>query len=620
MSAIGRSWSSVSGSIIDNTPVDSHMNVKGLIERLAWTPGETAYVVFAWILLLIAFHGIFGAFFPMPNGSIGHDYGLALGALIDGFIWFEKNGPWAVPWFTPGFCGGQPFFADPQSGYYSVPQWLTFVTDPLTASYLTLLIFVSVGYFGIYLLARRSFELPVAWAIFAAALYFFNGFLPHRMIVGHLGYHGLMLAPWLALALLTPAASRVSSMGLAILAGLIAAYWLQSGLTTLMVPAALSVALILLLYRLRQPWPRDLPVRMLIAIGVSVALSASKLMASLSFYSLFERTQYLLPGFDNPVALLAGNLLALFGFSQAAYYVWAHWQVNAQWALLPHEWAYSFTVVPILAWTRARALARRKADGSSPSAEAIDSERPYRIGTGAKILVGLAITLVVLIPLAYQFYTPELNALYKRLPLIGATVAPVRWLIVYLPVIPIATALIAFHTLAHRQNRATVLVAGLIALLIAFNWIEPRNYYKEQDYNPDKLLAGYQRLSADSTAIDHRVQAIGFMTNPLTGEPITDGGRNDIVVDGISQAHCYNPSFGYRLEKLPPADIQPGDVLAERDGYLNIRNPACYVFPTQKTTAGQGSDSVLISAQKQRLSLPMYPMLSIRVLVKNSLT
>ena len=541
--------------------------------------GEISYVLRVYLLLLIFYHWIYGAFFPTHQGTIGHDYSLSLPSLVDGFIWFAKNGLWAVPWFTPGFCGGQPFFADPQSGYYAVPQWLTFITDPLSANYLTLLLFSSAGYFGTYLLARRSFGLAPAWAILAAALYFFNGFLPHRMIVGHTGYHALSMAPWLAYALLVPAASRVSTIGLGVLAGTIAAYWLQSGLTTLMVPAALGIALVLLVYRLRQPWTKDLQVRVLIAIGISVAFSASKLVASLSFYSHFERTQYLLPGFENPLALIGANLIALFGPSQSAYAIGDLWLVNIQWLLLPHEWAYSFTFVPILILTRASALARGKGGQSVPG-EPIATGGSGRIGRGATLAVMLAIATISLIPLAVQFYTPGLNAWYKGMPLIGATASPMRWLIMYLPALPIATALLARRILGDYQDESSRLVAGVIIVLILLNLIEPRRYYAEQSYRPEAILAGYARLAAGE-ARDHRVHTIGVKTNAGTGQALSDAEGNDIVADGVSQARCYNPAFGYRLEKLPPGSLQLGGVLVERNGTLNIRNPACYVFPEE---------------------------------------
>ncbi|WP_295456440.1 hypothetical protein [uncultured Thiodictyon sp.] len=544
----------------------------------------TAYVLLTWITLLIVYHGIYGAFFPTPQGTVGHDFEWALPAFVDGLIWFAKNGLWSVPWFTPSFCGGQPFFADPQSAYYSVPQWLTLVTDPLTASYLTLLLFTSAGYFGTYLLARRSFALPVSWAILAAALYFFNGFFAHRMIVGHTGYHGLALTPWLALALLAHSTHQRSNIGLSMLAAIIAAYWLQSGLTTLMVPAILGIVLILLVYRLRQPWSRDLPLRVLIALGISVALSASKLVASLSFYSMFQRTQYLLPGFDNPLALLGVNLFALFGPSEGAYHLANDWLVNSQVALLPHEWAYGFTMAPLLILTCARAIARGKADNRISVGHGTPDDGVGRIGRGTKSALIMAITAISLIPLSLQFYTLEMNSWLKGLPLIGATAAPIRWLIVYLPILPIATALLGRRALRDHQDHAPRLVAGCIVVLIALNLIEPRRYYADQPYRPDMLLAGYAQLAAGA-ATSHQIQAVGSITDPSTGATVIDQQRNDLMVAGVSQAYCYNPAFGYRLENFPRGRLVAGDVMTDSDGYLNIKNPACYVFPSENGCA-----------------------------------
>ena len=543
---------------------------------------NTIILLSIYSLLLLIYHGIYGRFCPTAQGTLGHDMGLAFASMLDGFIWFAKNGLWEVPWFTPSFCGGQPYFADPQSGYYSLLQWLTFITDPLSATYWTLLLFASAGFFGTYLLARRCFALALPWAILAAALYFFNGFLPHRAIIGHLGYPALTLAPWLALALLTPAATRISTHGLGLLAGLIAAIWLQSGLTTLMLPAALSVALLLLVYRWRQPWSADLLPRMLIAVGISVVLSASKLVASLAFYGRFERTQYLLPGFDNPFALLVTNLLALFGPSEAAAWFADTWLVNAQWTLFAHEWAFGFTVVPLFVLFRARVLLRRRTGASATTGPGDSNDGSTPSDTGIKVAVALAILAIALLPLALQFYTPAYNAWLKALPLVGATASPQRWLIVYLPVLPIATALLGSLALARQGqlDRAPRLVFSFILMLIALNVVDPRRYYYEQGYQPATLLAAYERLAAGGAA-SHRISSIGLATPADAGEGLANLAGNDVMIAGISQARCYNPSFGYRLESLPPAKLELGEVLAERDGLLNIRNPACFVFPVE---------------------------------------
>ena len=83
-------------------------------------------VVGAFLLLALAYHVVFGAYFPLPNGLMGHDYSGTLPGIMDGVLWFRNNGILSPPWFTPSFCGGQAAFADPHSGFYSVEQFLAF--------------------------------------------------------------------------------------------------------------------------------------------------------------------------------------------------------------------------------------------------------------------------------------------------------------------------------------------------------------------------------------------------------------------------------------------------------------------------------------------------------------
>ena len=59
-----------------------------------------------------------------------YDWQSVLSRLIFGKIWFYNNG-FSIPWFAPHICCGIPFFADPQSEYFSLTQIL-FSLDPLT--------------------------------------------------------------------------------------------------------------------------------------------------------------------------------------------------------------------------------------------------------------------------------------------------------------------------------------------------------------------------------------------------------------------------------------------------------------------------------------------------------
>ena len=59
--------------------------------------------------------------------------------------------------------------------------------------------------------------------------------------------------------------------------------------------------------------------------------------------------------------------------------------------------------------------------------------------------------------------------------------------------------------------------------------------------------------------------------------------RNDAMLDGASQAQCYNPLYGYRLEAFPqPERLRPGPALAvDAAGQSLIFNPACLVHPAE---------------------------------------
>src|ERR1700758_5093420 len=70
---------------------------------------------------------------PTADGMIGHDYRYFLPYMLSGMQWISRNGWLTVPYFTPDYCGGIPWLANPQSIFYSVPQFLSLLTNPVTA-------------------------------------------------------------------------------------------------------------------------------------------------------------------------------------------------------------------------------------------------------------------------------------------------------------------------------------------------------------------------------------------------------------------------------------------------------------------------------------------------------
>ena len=107
-----------------------------------------------WILTLIiilAHQIIFQDFFPNKNLLLGHDYFYTIPNFIFGKVWFNNNFL-SIPWFTPSFCCGIPFFGDPQSMYYSFQQIIFLFFSPILSLKIIFLFFSLIGFLGTFIL------------------------------------------------------------------------------------------------------------------------------------------------------------------------------------------------------------------------------------------------------------------------------------------------------------------------------------------------------------------------------------------------------------------------------------------------------------------------------------
>src|SRR3989338_2812294 len=139
---------------------------------------------YIWILLLIAFLGLFlwslNARFP----SIGHDYFYFFPKLLAGKWHFAHQGLFPFR-FAPHFCGGIPQYGNPQDMYYSLPQLFSFFFDLWHAVQLSFVVAIIVGYWGWFRFGKDIVRLPSPWAHTLALIILANGWYTLHMIVGH---------------------------------------------------------------------------------------------------------------------------------------------------------------------------------------------------------------------------------------------------------------------------------------------------------------------------------------------------------------------------------------------------------------------------------------------------
>ena len=534
------------------------------------TPRTAVLLVASGVLL--AWHALFSRYFPSSAGSLGHDYSSVLPNLLEGYFWYIENGAWSVPWFTPAFCAGVPVLANPESGYYSLPQLLTLWMDPLRAAYASALIFAALGFAGSYALLSRAFRSSWQSACVGAALFTFNGFFAHRMLIGHLGFHAFMLVPLVCFWLLAPGGrrwegnlTRVCGLGLAL------AYTVLSGMVNGIAPAGLAIAMVVALHAALRSSAGALRAlrRAAAALPLAIALCAAKLAAAVAYTSHFPRDLYRLPGLPSPWDGIRLAFSALFlgppvDEVRSAF-------TDLQWLLERHELAFGLTPVPLLLLVAAAVRSRR-----ALAAVLTTIPNAPRQLIAPSVLVALAA-----VPLALNFHTPVWNALLKSLPLLGSSSSLVRFWASYIPVIAVAAALALDFSARTPRVRGVVAALAILAVVLWNAW-EDHSFYAEQRYPPETIRAAW--LEAASTRAAPAITRVDLYRTD-DGEPVHPIFRNDALTEGVSQLACHHAVFGYRLEEFPEGALRIGPVFEERYGVLNLKNPACYVHPAENGCA-----------------------------------
>jgi hypothetical protein len=524
-----------------------------------------ALAAFAWIFLPLV---------PADAQSLGHDYSLFLPNLLAGYYWYLGNGPFVPPWFSPAQCGGVPFLADLNVAYYSFPQWAAFAVAPAQAVRATLVLFAALGAAGCYALLRARYAVTPAAAVVGAVLFLFSGFYAYRMAAGHLTFHTYPLVPWLAWAVLAPAAAQrglervVTWSWPAAAGGLILAVMFHAGMVHAMPVAAVAVAALLLVHgelhgHRARPW-----ILLGTAVVVSLALSASRLVAAAAFLRNFPRADYSLPGFASIGDALFTAAAALF------------WRVSAEeasagmagltFALERHEWEYGLgpAALVVLVAGAAAALARMRRRPSPQS-----------------FLVGAAIALLLALPLLLNWHEPHWTSFMKSLPYLGSSSNLVRWFALYIPVLAVLAAL-AFRAVPLSGTPALAAAAAVAVATIAWNAAADKTFYRIDTYDGRRIETAWfaARAAGSAPPITHVA-----VLRDAAGEPLVGAGRNDALTLGYSQLLCYQPMFGYSLERLPFGPLKPGPALAQpAPGWLNVKNPACYVYPLENACAPGG--------------------------------
>ena len=152
----------------------------------------------------------------------------------------------------------------------------------------------------------------------------------------------------------------------------------------------------------------------------------------------------------------------------------------------------------------------------------------------------------------------------------------VRWYAIYIPLVVICAAVVIDKLKFNRY-----LVPGLILLLLFVKAYEDKTYYAQQGYNPQLAVYAHQQVMQTHTV--PAIAEISSATSITTAEGTKMNGRDEIMAFGLSQINCHESLFGYRHEEFKQKELlQVGQSVTQlTDGRFNMKNPACYVFPSE---------------------------------------
>ncbi len=495
------------------------------------------------------------------------DYGFWLPSLLAGDFWHAHNSIFALPWFTPSECAGAPLYADPQGAYLSLTQFLSFVVSPVRAVQVSFFAYASCGFAGTYLLAGSRFGCSRPASVLAAILFGLNGFYCARFLAGHLSFAPFAWVPAMAVCLLGAAGSRRGELARVLLFGVLVAGMLQAG-TAVIIPAALySVVILAVLHALATgAGLRPACLRAAGGLALALALCAGKLAAIFALMGNLPRDSYPLPGFANILSAAGIALRCVFFWPSASM---TQSLVNSRLILEIHEFDYRVGPVPLILFA---ALAWR----------AWQHRKVTTLSRHTRVLWEVMAALLVL-PLAMNTYAHYWTAFLKLLPIIRNSSSLVRWFASYMAPASIGAAW-ALDRLVADQGARRWLWSGAGAVVTAVCLLASDRSY----YGPRGIGAYNSRPIEASWTVSTKVgqtPPIGQIVIPkgADGQPDMSTDRGNMMAWGASPLLCYDPIFGYRLEAFRRGNLHPGPVTDQTNIggrlELNLKNPACYVFP-----------------------------------------
>jgi hypothetical protein len=521
-----------------------------------------------FLIIFIIHQLIFQNNLVFDNYLIAEEYKGIIPNLVFGKIWFMKNHLFEAPHFAAHLCGGTPFYADPQSLYYSPIQIVFILFDLVFSIKLTFFIFSFLTYLGSYYLLKESFKFNNYISLIGATLFLFNGFFVNRALVGHLSYMYLGLIPLYCLIVIKSYENfnfylRVIII---IISSLLLTMLMYGGALPLVIIIIYSIVSIILLYSIKYN-NNKIFLTLSYSLILSFLLSISKIVYSLNYLINFPRNidGIILKNFFNFIYTF---LTSLFLVPDPIYYHQNEYNINKVYIYL-HELEYGLSILPLLLIVYYLFFFRKKM---------LAEYKIFKFNIQYILLI-----ILLILPISFQIFIPYVSNLLDKIPFFSSIWVRARWLYIYIFPIIFLTCLII-----DRIKLKKIFIIFLIFIPIAQTLLyhTARNYFFPNKSFAKKATYNVENLSKFSDSLSKKNIDDIKITKVEHDSDFTKMDLNEGFITNTSKILCYLPILGYKLEKLPIKNIT-GDKLEylsliknSKKNY-NLFDPTCFLFPKE---------------------------------------
>ena len=537
---------------------------------------EKIYFYLISILVIFVHQYLFQYF--LSSGYFHYDWQSAFSRLIFGKLWFFNNGL-AVPWFAPHVCCGLPFFADPQSEFYSLTQILFNIFQPLSFIQILFFLYSIISFFGFFVLSKKIFNLSTNSSIIGSSLFLFNHYFIFHYLAGHIAWSTFCIIPiffYLGCLSLNHRDDIQKSLFYLILSSLIFSLMIHSGGSRIIVEIILTTYFLTLIHIIRF---KNLKIIFYIffAVLIGLIISSSKIYSAWVLVSNFPRDMQ---------PILFNSFFDFIKVFFDFFFLFPKEEINKNIILNSHkvtieELSFNITIVPLIILSiflgNFRKLPKNK----------------------VQILTIILLLISMLIIILLGFSNTFLGNIVQKFPIITTDWVVFR---MYAPFIIIfcLTSSFMFEKINFKKNK--IFTITFISIIIIQNaLLDERKLNKILNYPLTNFLS-YDINSQNFHKYEIN-KIITILDKNLTYESPK---QHYFFLENKSIQFCYFSIYGYNLEQFVPIakdlvfnskttmkiknvkryknlnlkeviNILEGDPYYLEDGSFNFINPACFL-------------------------------------------